>query len=287
LTALRETARAKVNLSLKVLGRRTDGYHELESLIAFTRDLAEDLELSPDAPLGLEVEGEFADGLEGSNLILSAARAASDADPALALGSFKLNKRIPVAAGLGGGSADAAAALRLIAQANPGRFSNAALEGLAQGLGADVPACLASRAAIMRGRGEKLFPLSRFPDCAVVLANPQLPLSTAAVYAALSAPKLNAPPQEVNAPDFASFEALLTYLDARGNDLAPAAIRLLPIIEEMLADLGGLEGARLARLTGSGPTCFALFGSPEAAAAAASELARKRPAWWVASSALC
>ena len=186
MTALRDTGRAKLNLTLEVLGRRADGFHELRSLVAFAA-LGDQVELDPHGPLGLTVEGRFAGALGGDNLIIKAAQLVSNKVPGLTLGRFRLVKLLPVASGLGGGSADAAAALRLIARANDGALDDATLAELAPQLGSDVSVCLKSRPALISGRGEKVEPVAGFPSCGVLLANPGRPLATEAVYAALGA----------------------------------------------------------------------------------------------------
>ncbi len=288
MTTLRETARAKLNLTLAVLGRRADGYHELQSLTAFA-ELGDVVELIPGNAFDLVVEGPFAAGLTGgSNLIGNAALAAEALVPGLALGRFHLLKKLPVASGLGGGSADPAAALRLLARANDGALTDAHLARLASALGSDVSVCLASHPALMTGRGEEVHPLRNFPACGVVLANPGVALATADVYGALQAPPL---PDEARAapelPDFAGrFERLIDYARPRGNALEAPAMRLAPAIEAALAALNALPGARLVRLSGSGPTCFALFANAEAAARQAAALAASHPDWWVAASTL-
>jgi 4-diphosphocytidyl-2-C-methyl-D-erythritol kinase len=288
--AIRELARAKINLTLRVFGRRADGFHALESLVAFAEahDLVE-LELEPGDGLSFDVEGPFAGGLDGDNLVLEAAKAAKTVNNAVTLGRFRLVKHLPVAAGLGGGSADAAAALRLIARANPGAMPDEALTSIAARLGSDVAVCLASRPALIVGRGEIVRTVRGFPSCGVVLANPGgVPLATASVYGALgAAPLASEPESAVEVPDFrGDFAALTAYVLPRGNDLEGTAVRLAPPINEVLAALSGLPGVRVARLSGSGPTCFVLFASEEQARRAATTLAGKHPTWWIAASAL-
>ncbi|HEV7462602.1 MAG TPA: 4-(cytidine 5'-diphospho)-2-C-methyl-D-erythritol kinase [Methyloceanibacter sp.] len=287
MTALRDTAWAKLNLTLEVLGRRADGFHELQSLVAFA-GLGDTVEFDPSAPFELVVEGPFASALGGDNLIVKAAQAASAAHPGLRLGRFLLIKVLPVAAGLGGGSADAAAALRLIGSANDGALPEAELALIAPRLGSDVSACLKSRPALMTGRGEIVSSVRGFPPCGVLLANPGLPLATEAVYAALGAAPLPvSPANALEPPDFAgSLEWLLDYLARRGNDLEAPAMRLAPAIKQVLAALAGVEGVRLVRLSGSGPTCFALFATADEAEREAAALARSHPDWWIAASAL-
>jgi 4-diphosphocytidyl-2-C-methyl-D-erythritol kinase len=286
--ALREIGRAKLNLTLEVLGRRADGYHELRSLVAFA-GLGDELTLEPGSGLDLEIKGPFAQSLSGDNLVIKAAQAASLSAPGMTLGRFRLVKRLPVAAGLGGGSADAAAALRLIAAASRGALSEAAMATIAAGLGSDVTVCLASRPSLMMGRGEAVEPVLGFPACGVLLANPGIPLSAAAVYAELRADDLRAPPLPggEGALDFhGDFERLVAHVLPRLNGLEAPAARLVPEIREVLAALLALDGPRLARLSGSGPTCFALFASEAEAASAAARLLAEFPQWWVAASSL-
>jgi 4-diphosphocytidyl-2-C-methyl-D-erythritol kinase len=286
MTALHDIGRAKINLTLEVLGRRTDSFHELKSLVAFA-NFGDRLALDPGDGLDLEIEGPFAAALGPGNLILEAGRAARARVPGLPLGRFRLAKSLPVAAGLGGGSADAAAALRLIARANPGLIDEKVLAELAPKLGSDVRVCLGSRPALMTGRGETVEPVHGFPACGVVLANPGKALATEAVYDALDAKTLGASPRGEGRIDFGgNLDALLAYALPRGNDLEAPAANLVPEIRTVLAALAALEGVRLARLSGSGPTCFALLSSEEEAKRAAGELAAARPSWWIAAGAL-
>lgn len=287
MTALRDTGRAKLNLTLKVLGRRADGFHELRSLVAFA-SLGDEVEFDPHGPLELRVEGRFARALGGDNLIVKAAQAASRSVPGLKLGRFRLVKMLPIASGLGGGSADAAAALRLLARANDGALDDATLGELARKLGSDVSVCLKSRPAVISGRGENVEPVAGFPSCAVLLANPGLPLATEAVYAALGAEAwaVSARTQAERLDFHNDFEALLAYIAPRGNDLEGPAAQLVPEIREVLAALLALDGVRLARLSGSGPTCFALFASENDAGRAGARLAAEFPNWWIAAATL-
>jgi 4-diphosphocytidyl-2-C-methyl-D-erythritol kinase len=283
---LSDIARAKINLTLQVLGRRDDGYHELVSLVAFAR-AGDTIELEPAGDLGLSACGPFAKAIGGDNLILAAAVAARTLKPGISLGRFRLIKELPVAAGLGGGSADAAAALRLIARANPGKLTETELASLARELGSDVSVCLTSQQGLIAGRGEKVTHVHGFPPCAVLLANPRIPLATAPVYAALQAAQLSGPSRPDEVPDFGrDFEILVKYLLPRGNDLEGPAAGLVTKIREVLATLLVLPGARVARLSGSGPTCFALFAHYDEAERAAASLARTHPDWWIAASGL-
>ena len=287
MTALRDTAKAKLNLTLEVLGRRADFYHEVRSLVGFT-ELGDSVALEPGDELALAVDGPFAGALQGGNLIIAAAEAAKAKAPGIALGRFQLTKALPVAAGLGGGSADAAAALRLLAEANPGTLSATALVEIAGRLGSDVTACLASRPALMTGRGDQVTDVRGFPACGVVLVNPGLPLATASVYGALNAAPLSARTSDAEpAPDFGgSFERLIDYASPRGNDLTAAALRLAPAIGEVLTALRRVASARLVQLAGSGPTCFALFATADEARAAAASLQAAHPSWWVVATSL-
>lgn len=282
---LRELARAKLNLTLEVLGRRGDGFHEIQSLVAFA-DVGDVIELTPGEGLELVIEGPFGGALDSDNLIVRAAEAAKAAKPHLRLGHFRLIKTLPVAAGLGGGSADAAATLRLIADAN-GTASETDLAAFAKKLGSDVSVCLKSIPALMTGRGENVEPVKGFPSCGVLLAYPRVPLATAEVYGSLGAEPLGSLPAKPQPPDFGgSFDKLIAYILPRGNDLEPPALRRVRQIGEVLAALSTLPGARIARLSGSGPTCFALFVSENEARHAAGILTAQHPAWWMAAAAL-
>jgi 4-diphosphocytidyl-2-C-methyl-D-erythritol kinase len=287
MTALRDTAKAKLNLTLEVLGRRADSYHELKSLVCFTA-LGDSVALEPGEELALSIEGPFACALQGDNLILRAAGAAKAAYPALKLGRFNLTKTLPVAAGLGGGSADAASAMRLLAGANTGALDEESWLELGERLGSDVPVCLRSRPALMTGRGETVTPVRGFPSCATVLVNPGLPLAAADVYGVLVSSDLAAKPEQpAEILDFhGSFERLIDYAAVRRNDLEGAALTLAPVIAEVLAALRSCEGAPLVRLSGSGPTCFALFATEDDAKAAATSLQAAHPSWWIVASSL-
>ncbi len=274
-----EKARAKINLTLRVLGRREDGYHELESLVGFT-DLADKLELEPGTGSALEISGPFAAacGRIADNLVLKAVAALSARVGGLKAGRFLLDKQLPVAAGIGGGSADAAAALRLLARSNGIPADDPRLESAALAVGADVPVCLASRARIMRGVGELLSAPLPIPALPAVLVNPNVPVSTRDVFAAWAGSKgsdkyLGSVPAEP--------EAMTGFLAGHGNDLTQAAIACAPAISDVLIALRALPGQQLVRMSGSGPTCFALFKSSGEALAAARRLQAERKEWWV------
>lgn len=281
---LRTRARAKVNLDLRLRGRRADGYHELESLVAFA-GVADELSLDPLRPLALTLSGPRAAGLdaEDGNLVLQAAGAFEDAFPGARTGAFHLVKRLPVASGIGGGSADAAAALRLLARLNRIPLADPRLRASAASVGADVPVCLESRARLMSGIGDRLGPALRLPSLFAVLVNPGVPVETAGVFRALglaAGGPLRIAREDWAAPP-AEAEAFHALLASSGNDLAAPAGRLAPEIGDVIERLAALPGARLARMSGSGATCFGLFDDRQASAAAAAVLASERPGWWV------
>jgi 4-diphosphocytidyl-2-C-methyl-D-erythritol kinase len=274
---LTETAPAKVNLILHVLGRRADGYHELESLVAFA-DEGDRLTLTPQDRLRLTVSGTHAKtaGADADNLVLKAAQALSARAENLKLGDFALEKNLPVAAGLGGGSSDAAAALRLLARTNGMAPDDIKLYKAARAVGADVPVCLDPRARIMRGIGHDLSPTIALPALPAVLANPGVALSTRDVFAALTVkqrqPSIGEVPRDA--------AALRGWLAQQGNDLETPARSLQPVIGSVLAALSHW-GAELSRMSGSGATCFGIFATPDAARAAALAVTRAQPDWWV------
>ena len=274
-----EKAPAKINLTLRVIGRRDDGYHELESLVAFA-DLADTLSLEPGPATALDIAGPFAAacGPEGDNLVLKAVAVLGRAVSGLKAGRFLLQKNIPVAAGIGGGSADAAAALRLLARLNDIARGDARLALAARAVGADVPVCLDPRPRIMRGLGDLLSDPIELPPLAALIVNPRVPLPTREVFAALKIPQA-AKSTIAGVPR--DFTALVGFLRENGNDLTQAAIACLPVVGDMLNALRALAGARLVRMSGSGPTCFALFESGGEAAAAARQLGAAYKAWWM------
>ncbi|MGF1640856.1 MAG: 4-(cytidine 5'-diphospho)-2-C-methyl-D-erythritol kinase [Rhodospirillales bacterium] len=272
-------APAKVNLFLHVLGRRGDGYHLLDSLVAFA-DVADTVTVEAAEDLTLGIDGPFAAGVPtgDDNLVLRAAAALADATGVAAGARIRLTKRLPVAAGIGGGSADAAAAL--IALSRLWRVSPvpADLEALALGLGADVPACLVGRPAFVGGIGEDVAEAPPLPPCALILANPGVALPTPAVFKRREGP-FSAPGRFDASP--AGAADLARLLARRRNDLTAAAIALQPAIGTVLAALEALPGALLARMSGSGATCFALFATRDQAEAGADVLRQAQPAWWL------
>ena len=308
-----ETAPAKINLTLHVVGRRVDGYHEIESLVVFA-DIGDTITFAP-APnkalqnlnlpalnlpalnlqgLNLEVRGSTAaaSGTIEDNLVIKAARALAERVEGLKCGHFVLSKRLPVAAGVGGGSSDAAAALRLLAHANRIPLDDSRLYEAARVVGADVPVCLVPRARVMRGIGEVLSPPLDVPRLPAVLVNPGVAVPTRDVFAKLAAAPLAAPP--LTAPRHAGGAPMavpvgiptdrsgyLSHVLAGSNDLEVPAISLQPVIADVLGALRKLAGCRLSRMSGSGATCFGLFDSQRAAKAAAAELRKHHAGWWV------
>lgn len=283
---LSETARAKVNLTLRVLGRRADGFHELESLVAFAT-IGDEVTLRVGAPSGVTVSGPYATAIDGENIAARALEALAEAAPVLALGGVHIEKRLPVAAGIGGGSADAAAVLRAVRRANRALASAVDWPAIAASLGADVPVCLASTAQLMWGIGRETAPVPALPPLPAVLVNPGVPLATAAVFRALNAPPA---PERIAAPSvpgpFPDLAAVTAYVNEHGNDLETAAKALCPAIGAVLAALSDASGALLARMSGSGPTCFALFETAEAAELAARRIGADEPRWWTVATTL-
>ncbi len=267
-------AHAKVNLWLNVVGRRDDGYHLLDSLVAFV-DLADRVEARPDDRLSLDLDGPLAGALAGEadNLVLRAARLLADRAGVAPRAAIRLTKHVPVAAGLGGGSADAAAVLRELLDLWRVAMPEEELFDLAARLGADVPMCLAGRAAFVSGIGERLTWAPPLPPGAVLLVNPAVAMPTRDVFAARHGAFSAERPVPQPWRDLAE---LADVLAERGNDLTEAAVSLAPLVGQVLEALGR-NGARYAAMSGSGATCFALYDSPELAQRAASVLP---PAWW-------
>jgi 4-diphosphocytidyl-2-C-methyl-D-erythritol kinase len=287
-TALRDQARAKVNLTLRVIGRRVDGYHELESVVVFA-DCADGLTLAPGGALSLDATGPRVTecGDNADNLVIKAARLLAELVPVLTTGAFALDKQLPIAAGIGGGSADAAAALRLLARANGIALDDPRLMEAAKRTGADVPVCVASGACIMGGIGEKLTPLP-LPRLSAVMVNPRVGVATKDVFAALGLKngELNVGVTDVvAAPAWPDRDAPLSdwiaALSASVNDLEAPAKQVQPVVGEVIALLAACDGALLARMSGSGATCFAIFGSDAEAKAAAQAIHTAHPNWWV------
>jgi 4-diphosphocytidyl-2-C-methyl-D-erythritol kinase len=277
-----EFARAKINLTLAVEGRRADGFHEIASLVVFA-SIGDELSLLPDRALSLEVTGPFADGAGAahSNLVLKAATALARHVPGLRQGGFLLEKRLPAAAGLGGGSADAAAALRLLARLNGLSLESAAILEAAREIGSDVPVCLSGGCRMMAGRGEILGRRLTMPRLCAVLVNPGVRLETARVFAALASRGGSGPSRKFTAPaELASRRDWLKAIALCDNDLEAPAIGLAPDVHHAKQRLSVQPGCVLARMSGSGATVFGLFEEEEAAETAARAITAEEPGWW-------
>ena len=274
-----EAAPAKLNLHLHVTGRRADGYHLLDSLVVFA-GIGDVIRILPAAQLGLTGIGPFAATLPPAeeNLVMKAARMLAAKFGIKAGAQLTLEKNLPPASGIGGGSADAAAAIRALCRLWQISSSRPELAEIALGLGADVPVCLAGRAAIMRGIGETLSPPPPLPSAHVLLINPGQAVSTPAVFKARRGDFSKPAAFPASMPDAG---ALAAALKALGNDLQAPAIELAPRIGDVLEAIGRTPGVLLARMSGSGGTCFGLFAQPSAAADAAQALAEAHPNWWV------
>ncbi len=277
-------ARAKVNLYLHVLGRRDDGYHLLDSLVVFA-DLCDEVTASASNDLALEIDGPFAAGLaaDRSNLVLRAARSLRESLGLREGAALRLTKNLPIASGIGGGSADAAAALLVLAELWHVDPAPALLARIALSLGADVPVCLAGRASFVGGIGEEIQPVGRLPQAWLLLVNPGVAISTQAVFGARSG-AFSTPARWADPPQ--DFAGLLAYLEGTRNDLTEGATMLTSAITHVLEKVRALRNCALARLSGSGATCFGLFETEQAAKDAEAELRRHHPNWWARATAL-
>ena len=264
-----ETAFAKINLALHVRRREVDGYHAIETLFAFAED-GDTLQLTEEP--GLRIVGPFSNALEeGDNLVLRAARGFAALTGRAMHGGFMLDKKLPVAAGIGGGSADAAAALRLLCARDGIDVTDRHVAELAASLGADVPACLLSMPVRGEGRGDRLEPVDGLPSGqALLLVNPMQPLATGPVFAGWDG---------IDRGPLGAGDPVAAARTGR-NDLEAPATAILPVIAEVLASLRASAGAELVRMSGSGATCFALFGDIESRDRAARNLASQHPDWW-------
>ena len=278
-------APATVNLYLHVVGRRADGYHLLDSLVAFA-DIGDRITAAPADALSLTVGGAEAGALAGlgdDNLVLRAARLLAAEAGGLRGAALSLDKILPAASGIGGGSSDAAAPLRVLDRLWAHPIPPARVMALALRLGADVPACFAARPVWVGGVGENLEPVPDLPPAGVVLANPRRALPTASVFGQRPGRFTASGRFAAMPPDAAGLAATLA---SRRNDLTEAALMLVPEIAAVLDRLSGLPGALLARMSGSGATCFALFADRAAALQGAAILAQSEPEWWSAGGAL-
>lgn len=279
-----EAARAKVNLTLAVLGRRTDGYHALDSLVAFA-DFGDEVRVDFSRAAGVTCCGELAGAIVGENILGRALALLREADRGLELGHVTVLKRLPVAAGLGGGSADAGALVRAVRRRNSQRAASIDWDRIGRRLGADVPVCIESRTAMMRGTGERLEPVE-MASLDVVLINPQMPVpanKTAAVFAALAAPPLAGDARATVLPaDVAADRVrLLAWIARAGNDLEVPSQALMPAIGHVKAALAAQPACELARMSGAGPTCFGIFPDAATAQRAAVAIRAVRADWWV------
>lgn len=280
---IRLRAPAKINLFLHLVGRRADGFHLLDSLIAFT-DYGDELTAEAVGDLSLAIDGPFASGLSPTedNLVIRAARLLM-AEGAVKQGArLRLTKNLPVASGIGGGSADAVAAIKALTQLWGLQITAGRLAELALQLGADLPVCLAGRASFVGGIGEDIRPLPPMPDLQILLVNPLIPLPTIEVFR-----RRAAGPQGSQFSDpgrwsetLATDDELFRRLADCRNDLTDAAIAIVPAIADVLEAIGGQPGCRLARLSGSGATCFGLFSDAAAARTAAAAILKLTPGWW-------
>jgi 4-diphosphocytidyl-2-C-methyl-D-erythritol kinase len=277
-----QSAPAKINLFLHVGDKRADGFHPLQSLAVFT-DMGDVLAIEPAPSLTLRIAGPFAQGLdgEGDNLVLRAARALLEKSALDDKGAtLTLTKNLPVASGIGGGSSDAAAALRgLRALWNDSR-DDAALQAIAAALGSDIPVCLDAAASFMEGRGEILRGVDAMPRVPVLLVNPGVAVPTRDVFAALQTRS----GAEMMLPrgHFRDTADLLRFLETTRNDLETPARMLQPVIGDVLTALAALPGALLSRMSGSGATCFSIFADDDCCRRAAELLTRAHPGWWIA-----
>ena len=279
-----ERAPAKINLTLHIVGRRDDGYHELESLVVFTRS-GDTLSLDPGPDLGLTIEGPTAQaaGALDDNLVIRATRALARRVEGLEAGAFHLVKRLPVAAGIGGGSSDAAAALRLLARLNDLAIEDPRIVAAAGETGADIPVCLALTARMMSGVGERLGPVLALPPLPALVVNPGIPLETRTVFKRMALPVgwTNQASAHPLLRDGEEADAVFTLLRRGRNDMEDAACVLAPVVSDVLAVLGAAPGCKLARMSGSGATCFGLFTTCRAAGRAKKAIQAAHPGWWI------
>lgn len=278
MSAVCEKAPAKVNLYLHVTGRRGDGYHLLDSLFVFAAD-GDVVTVRPAEKLTLRITGPYARALPdtGDNIVLKAARMLAEIcgrDPAV---EITLEKNLPVASGIGGGSSDAAATLKALLKLWKCGVAQEDLNKIALALGADVPSCLAAEAVQVSGIGEVLTPAPELPPMRLLLVNPNRPVSTPAVFKARDPVFSDPAPFTEKMTDF---DAFITELKKRHNDLSDAACRLEPAVFEVLRALNAVPSCRLARMSGSGGTCFGVFETDRDASSCCCEMREKHPDWW-------
>lgn len=279
--SVRVFAPAKINLTLKVGRARADGLHPLQSVVMFA-DVGDVVEAAPGEGLSLTITGEFAESLSASedNLVLRAARALADAAGVAPNAALSLEKNLPIASGMGGGSSDAAAALRALNDLWNLHLNTERLTEIARDLGADVPVCVGGQTAFMTGVGEKFSPMTALAFTAV-LVNPLIPLPTANVYRQFDRMNLGADLSAGEPPLWSNPDVALRDIAALGNDLDPAARTLLPELDDIAAMMRAEGRVRHAGLSGSGATMFALVQNSDDAASLAERWQRARPDWWV------
>jgi len=271
-------APAKINLYLHIVGKRPDGYHLISSLMVFA-GIGDDIAVAPGRELSLTIDGPFAASLaaDSNNLAMRAAERLAAQLGVAADAAIRLTKRLPVASGIGGGSTDAAATLRALVRLWGKDPGSEALRRIGLALGADVPVCLVGRPSLVSGIGETIEPAPRLPPVWLALVNPGVAVPTREVFAARSG-AFSSPLPLLESPRDAA--DLAQALALRGNDLAEPAQRLAPVIGEVLAAIQATPGCLLARMSGSGATCFGLFAKQESAERAARAIAAARPDWW-------
>lgn len=285
MTSIREFAPAKINLTLEVLGRRRDGFHELASLVAFA-DVGDVVAFQPGGPPSVTIDGPMAADLAGhDNILDDGLRALREENPQLDLGAVHLEKHLPVAAGIGGGSADAGALLRAVRRGNDNSWGlSTDWQMIASSLGADVPVCFVNRPSWVTGFGQEVREIEGgVPQLAAVLVNPMAEVprdKTARVFRALGAPPLLQLVAERQPPAFVDRQALLDFLRASGNHLAASAQTVVPEIADVMRVLGAMPGVEHAAVSGAGPTCFGIFPDRDAAEVAREQIVARHPIWW-------
>ncbi len=286
MSAIIERARAKINLTLRVRGRRADGYHLLESLIVFA-GAGDVVTFEPGGPVAVQMSGPYAAAIAGSNLVDTALAALAAADPMLTLGRVSVDKQLPIAAGIGGGSSDAAAVLRAVRRTNPANGVD--WDRLAAGLGADVSVCLVDRSSLVWGVGEHVEPVDGLPRLFAVLVCPQSAApfgKTRSVFGQLGVGEVATAKPPAPLAAFADAMALIDYMRGVGNDLRASAHAVLPDSAEAEAALGAEVECLYVSLSGAGPTSFGLFPDAGSAAVAAERLRARHPHWWIAATTL-
>jgi 4-diphosphocytidyl-2-C-methyl-D-erythritol kinase len=273
-------APAKVNLCLHVGARRADGFHDLESLVAFT-DLGDELLLERSESLSLAINGPFAEGLSrgSDNLVMKAGQHLAAQTRTNMGARITLTKQLPLASGVGGGSADAAAALRGLTRLWSLDVPAEELRPIAAEIGSDVPVCVASSAAWMMGRGEDVRLLPSLPEISMVLVNPMVEVPTGKVFSLLKTRRGTG--RDVPMDGFSDALSLVQYLEHSTNDLEAPAIELAPVIGKVIGEIARLQGVLLSRMSGSGATCFGIFATDADAQASAATIACDHPDWWV------